>query len=325
MQAVWYEQNGPAREVLQFGEMPDPEPGPGEVRVRVHASGVNPSDWKTRSGSRPMAAPRVIPHSDGAGIIDRVGTRVDPARVGERVWIWNGQWKRAFGTAATYIAVPSEQAVRLPDGVSFEAGACLGIPALTAHRAMTTDGSPEGQIVLVAGGAGAVGDYAIQMAKLLGAAQVIATVSSAEKREHALTAGADAVINYRTESVPEQVREITGGHGIDRVVEVDIAGNASLLPKIIAPGGLCVAYGSNAPQATFDFGPMILSGAAVRFFIVYELPPKARAQGIQDLTRWLDEGRLQHTIGASLPLGQTIESHERVEQGTLIGNVVVKP
>jgi NADPH2:quinone reductase len=272
-----------------------------------------------------MAAPRVIPHSDGAGIIDRVGTRVDPARVGERVWIWNGQWKRAFGTAATYIAVPSEQAVRLPDGVSFEAGACLGIPALTAHRAMTTDGSPEGQIVLVAGGAGAVGDYAIQMAKLLGAAQVIATVSSAEKREHARTAGADAVINYRTESVPEQVREITGGHGIDRVVEVDIAGNASLLPKIIAPGGLCVAYGSNAPQATFDFGPMILSGAAVRFFIVYELPPKARAQGIQDLTRWLDEGRLQHTIGASLPLGQTIEAHERVEQGTLIGNVVVKP
>jgi NADPH:quinone reductase len=325
MQAVWYEQNGPAREVLQFGEMPDPEPGPGEVRVRVHASGVNPSDWKTRSGSRPMVAPRVIPHSDGAGIIDRVGAGVDPARVGERVWIWNGQWKRAFGTAATYIAVPSEQAVRLPDGVSFEAGACLGIPALTAHRAMTTDGSPEGQIVLVAGGAGAVGDYAIQMAKLLGAAQVIATVSSAEKREHALTAGADAVINYRTESVPEQVREITGGHGIDRVVEVDIAGNASLLPKIIAPGGLCVAYGSNAPQATFDFGPMILSGAAVRFFIVYELPPKARAQGIQDLTRWLDEGRLQHTIGASLPLGQTIEAHERVEQGTLIGNVVVKP
>jgi NADPH2:quinone reductase len=325
MQAVWYERNGPAREVLQFGEMPDPEPGPGEVRVRVRASGVNPSDWKTRSGSRPMVAPRVIPHSDGAGIIDRVGAGVDPTRVGERVWTWNGQWKRAFGTAATYIAVPSEQAVRLPDEVSFEAGACLGIPALTAHRAITTDGSPEGKILLVAGGAGAVGHYAIQIAKLLGAAQVITTVSSGEKGEHARAAGADAVINYRTESVPDRVREITGGHGIDRVVEVDIAGNASLLPKIVASGGLCVAYGSNSPQATFDFGPMILSGAGVRFFIVYELPPEVRVRGIQDLTRWMNEGQLQHAIGASLPLDQTIEAHERIEQGTVIGNVVVKP
>src|SRR5918998_3701076 len=313
MRAAWYDRNGPAREVLQVGEMPDPEPGPGEVRVRIHASGVNPSDWKARLGSRPMVAPRVIPHSDGAGIIDRVGAGVDPARVGERVWIWNGQWKRAFGTAATYIAVLSEQAVRLPDEVSFEAGACLGIPALTAHRAITTDGSPEGKILLVAGGAGAVGHYAIQIARLLGAAQVITTVSSGEKEEHARAAGADAVINYRTESVPDRVREITGGHGIDRVVEVDIAGNASLLPKIIASGGLCAAYGSNLPQATFDFGPMILSGAAVRFFIVYELPSDARVQGILDLTRWMDEGQLQHAIGVSLPLDQTIEAHEHIE------------
>ena len=149
MQAVWYERNGPAREVLNFGDMPDPEPGAGEVRVHVHASGVNPSDWKTRSGSRPMVAPRVIPHSDGAGVIDRVGPNVDPARIGERVWLWNAQWKRAFGTAATHIALPSSQAARLPDGIPFEAGACLGISALTAHRAVTADGSPEGQIVYI--------------------------------------------------------------------------------------------------------------------------------------------------------------------------------
>jgi NADPH:quinone reductase len=325
MQAAWYERNGPAREVLKLGEMPDPEPGPGEVRVRIHASGVNPSDWKTRSGSRSMIAPRVIPHSDGAGVIDRVGAGVNPARVGERVWIWNGQWKRAFGTASTFIALPSEQAVRLPDEVPFEAGACLGIPALTAHRAVTTDASPEGQIILVTGGAGAVGHYAIQMAKLLGAAQVIVTVSSAEKEEHARAAGADEIINYRTESVPDQVREVTNGRGVDRVVEVDVAGNAPLLPKIIAPGGLCAAYGSNAPQVSFDFGPMILSGAAVRFFIVYELPTEARARGIEDLTRWMTEGRLQHAIGATLPLDQTVEAHELVEQGKVIGNVVVKP
>jgi NADPH2:quinone reductase len=325
MQAVWYERNGPAREVLQFGEMPDPEPGPGEVRVRVHASGVNPSDWKTRSGSRPMLFPRVIPHSDGAGVIDRVGPSVDPARLGERVWTWNAQWKRAFGTAATFVALPSEQAVRLPDETSFDVGACLGIPALTAHRAVTIDGSPQGQTVLVAGGAGAVGHYAIQFAKLLGAAQVIATVSSAEKAQHARSAGADEIIDYKSEPVPERVREITGGHGIDRVIEVDIAGNASLLPKIVARDGLCVAYGSNAPQASFEFGPMILSGAAVRFFIVYELAPAARERGIADLTRWLEEGRLRHAIGATLPLERTVEAHELVEQGKVIGNVIVQP
>jgi NADPH2:quinone reductase len=325
MHAVWYERNGPAREVLQFGEMPDPEPGPGEVRVRIHASGVNPSDWKTRSGSRPMLFPRVIPHSDGAGVIDRVGPGVDPARLGERVWTWNAQWKRAFGTAATFVALPSEQAVRLPDETSFEAGACLGIPALTAHRAVTIDGSPQEQTVLVAGGAGAVGHYAIQFAKLLGAAQVIATVSSAEKAHHARSAGADEIIDYKTEPVPERVREITGGHGIDRVIEVDIAGNASLLPKIVARDGLCVAYGSNAPQASFEFGPMILSGAAVRFFIVYELALAARERGIADLTRWLEEGRLRHAIGLTLPLDQTVEAHELVEQGKVIGNVIVQP
>ena len=325
MQAVWYERNGPAREVLNFGDMPDPEPGAGEVRVHVHASGVNPSDWKTRSGSRPMVAPRVIPHSDGAGVIDRVGPNVDPARIGERVWLWNAQWKRAFGTAATHIALPSSQAARLPDGIPFEAGACLGIPALTAHRAVTADGSPEGQIVLVAGGAGAVGHYAIQIAKLLGAVQVIATVSSDEKAEHARAAGAVVIVNYRTEPVPDRVREITRGHGVDRVVEVDIAGNAGLLPKIVAQDGLCVAYGSNAPQAAFEFGPMILSGAAVRFFIVYELSAAARERGVNDLTRWMAEGRLRHAIGATLPLERTVEAHELVEGGKVIGNVIVRP
>ena len=325
MKAVWYERTGSAREVLQYGEMPDPEPGPGDVRVRVHASGVNPSDWKTRSGTRPMVAPRVIPHSDGAGVIDRVGPGVDPARLGERVWIWNGQWRRAFGTAATLIALPSEHAVRLPDGTSFEAGACLGIPALTAHRAVTIDGLPEGQSILVAGGAGAVGHYAIQFAKLLGAAQVIATVSSDEKAAHAKAAGADEIINYKTEAVPDRVREITGGRGVDRVVEVDIAGNAHLLPKIIGQDGLCVAYGSNAPQVSFEFGPMIMSGAAVRFFIVYELPAAARERGIRDLTRWLEDGLIQHAIGATLPLDRTVEAHELVEQGKIIGNVIVQP
>lgn len=325
MKAVWYERNGTARDVLRFGDMPDPEPGPGEVRVRVHASGVNPSDWKTRSGSRPMVAPRVIPHSDGAGVIDRVGAGVDPARIGERVWLWNGQWKRPFGTAAELIALPADQAVPFPRSTSFEAGACLGIPALTAHRAVTVDGSPEGQTVLVAGGAGAVGHYAIQMAKLLGAARVIATVSSPDKAERAKGAGADDVIDYRREDVVERVAALTGGRGADRVVEVDIAGNAALLPGLVARDGLCVVYGSNSPRACFDFGPMILSGACVRFFMVYELPAGARHKGISDLARWMADGRLTHAIGATLPLARTVEAHEMVEGGGTLGNVVVIP
>nr|MCU0946075.1 NADPH:quinone reductase [Rubritepida sp.] len=188
MKAVWYERTGPAREVLVYGEMPTPNPRPGEVLVRLAASGVNPSDWKARGGSRPMIAPRVIPHSDGAGVIEAAGPGVDPARIGQRVWIWNGQWKRPFGTAAQYIALPATQAVPLPAGTSFEAGACLGIPALTALHAVRTDGGVAGQSVLVAGGAGAVGHYAIQFARLLGARQVIATVSSPQKAQHAMAA-----------------------------------------------------------------------------------------------------------------------------------------
>ncbi|KAA2235641.1 NADPH:quinone reductase [Salinarimonas soli] len=325
MRAAWYERNGPAREVLQVGDRPDPEPGPGEVRVRVHASGVNPSDWKTRSGYRPMIAPLVVPHSDGAGIVDRVGPGVDPGRVGERVWIWNGQWKRPFGTAAELIALPGEQAVPLPEITSFEAGACLGIPALTAHRAVTVDGSPDGQTIFVAGGAGAVGHYAIQMAKLLGAERVIASVSSPEKARHALEAGGDDVIDYKREDVAERIADITRGRGADRVVEVDIAGNAGLLPRIVARDGLCVVYGSNAPQACLDFGPMILSGAALRFFIVYELSRAARQRGIADLTRWMTDGSLRHAVGATFPLDAIVEAHERVESGRTLGNVIVAP
>ena len=325
MRAAWYEKIGPAGEVLQVGEMPDPEPGAGEVRVRIHASGVNPSDWKTRSGLRPMTFPRVIPHSDGAGIIDRVGLGVPESRLGERVWTWNAQWKRPFGTAAEFVALPADQAVLLPDEISFNEGACLGIPALTAHRAVTIDGSVEGRTVLVSGGAGAVGNYAIQFAKLLGAAKIIATVSSSDKADRARAAGATEVINYRADDVAERVHEITEGRGVDRVVEVDIAGNAGLLPKIVAQDGLCVAYGSNTPDVTLQFGPMIMRGVAVRFFIVYELSREAREQGIADLTRWMEAGQIKHEIAAHFGLDQIVQAHEALEQGSAIGKVIITP
>lgn len=323
MRAAWYECTGPARDVLVVGEMPTPSPAPGEVLVRLATSGVNPSDWKARAGSRPMLAPRIIPHSDGAGTIEAVGEGIPTTRLGERVWIWNGQWKRAHGTAAAYIALPAAQAVRLPDATPFEAGACLGIPALTAWRALETDGGVAGQSVLVAGGAGAVGHYAVQMAKLMGARQVLATVSSPAKAAHALEAGADAAIDYRQEDVPARVRELTAGAGVDRVVEVDIAANAALVPQVLKPGGLCAVYGSGRPEFALPFFPLILGGIALRFFIVYELPAEPRARAEAQFTRWLEAGALRHAIAATLPLDRIAEAHELVEAGTPMGNVVL--
>ncbi|MBI2360745.1 MAG: NADPH:quinone reductase, partial [Deltaproteobacteria bacterium] len=205
MLAAWYEKVGPAREVLQAGEMPEPGVGPGEVRVRQYTSGVNPSDTKRRSGATEgMSFPRIIPHSDGAGIIDQAGAGVDERRVGERVWTYNARWQRPFGTAAQYVVVPSQQAVHLPDSVSFAEGACLGIPGMTAHRCVFVDGPVRGKTVLVTGGAGCVGHYAVQFAKW-GGASVIATVSSEKKAAHARAAGADYTINYREEDVAGRV------------------------------------------------------------------------------------------------------------------------
>jgi NADPH2:quinone reductase len=324
MRAAWYEHNGPARDTLVVGTMPEPTVGPGEVRVRVAASGVNPSDWKTRAGSRPMSAPRVIPHSDGAGVIDQVGEGVSSDRIGQRVWLWNAQWQRPYGTAAEWVSLPADQAVPLPVGTSFEEGACLGIPALTALRAVTVDGSPTGQSILVAGGAGAVGHYAIQFAKLLGAAQVIATVSSPAKAEHARAAGADVVIDYRREDLAECVRVATEGRGVDRVVEVDAAANIHLLPRLIARDGLCVVYGSGKPDVTCTFGPMIMAGAAIRFFIVYELAAEVRRQAVADLTAWMEAGRIRHAVALALPLDEIVAAHEAVERGSVIGNVVLR-
>jgi len=323
MKAIWYERTGPALEVLVAGDMPTPTASAGEVLVRVYASGVNPSDCKSRGGSRPMPAPRVIPHSDGAGVIEAVGHGVDASRIGERVWLWNGQWKRPFGTAAEYVALPTAQAVKLPEGTNFEAGACLGIPALTALRAVMVDGGVAGQSVLVAGGAGAVGHYAIQFAKRLGARQVIATVSSAAKAAHATAAGADACIDYRREDVAERVQALTGGRGVDRVIEVDLAANAALLPHIVTQDGLCVTYGSGAAEITLGFFPVILSGAAIRFFIVYELSAAARAECEAVLTRFLTEGGVQHAIAATLPLAECAAAHELLMGGSAMGNVIL--
>jgi NADPH2:quinone reductase len=324
MKAAFYDRNGPADEVLQVAELPMPAPGPGEVLVRVKASGVNPSDVKSRAGLRTkMSYPRVVPHSDGAGVIEAIGAGVDPAQVGERVWLWNGQWQRPFGTAAEYIALPSFQAPHLPDGVPYEAGACLGIPAMTAHRCVFADGPVAGQTILVTGGAGAVGHYAIQLARW-GGAKVIATVSGADKAAHAKAAGADRIVNYKTEDVAQAVKDFTAGQGVDRVVEVEFGGNLQTTLACLKTNGVIATYASSAAmEPKLPFYPMMFQGVTLRLVLVYILPEPARRQSIQDINQALVQGALVHAIAETYPLDQIATAHKAVEGGGMIGNVVV--
>ncbi len=323
MRAAFYEKNGPAREVLKLGEVDTPHPGPGEVRVKLAASGVNPSDVKARIGStRKIAFPRVIPHSDGAGVIDVVGDGVPAARVDERVWVWNAQWLRAFGTCAEYVTLPSELAVRLPANTSFEAGACLGIPAMTAYHAVAVAQAKPGMTLLVSGGAGAVGHYAIQFAKAAGAS-VITTVSSPEKAKLAKAAGADHTIDYKRENVGERVMALTGKKGVDAVVELDISANAKLMPQVLRPRGTIVIYGTGAPEAEVPLFFFLRSAIALKFIYVYELTTAERKAALDAITRALEAGTLINNVAATFPLADIVAAHEAVEQGKVLGNVVV--
>lgn len=323
MRAAFYTEQGPARSVLRVGEQPTPDPGPGEVRVRLRTSGVNPSDWKVRGGGfgRALVAPLVIPHSDGAGDIDVVGPGV-PDRVGERVWIWNGQWKRAHGTAAEYVVVPSAQAVRLPSAVGYAEGACLGIPALTAIQAVRLSEIGPGSAVLITGGAGSVAHYAIQLAKLRGA-NVITTVSGQAKAEHAKRAGADHVVNYRTDDVGARIKAITEGCGVAAVIELDLSSNAKLYPSILRPHARVVVYGMSASETTLPGLWLMQNSINLRFFLVYDMSEDDRVAGIDELTKLLGEERLIHTIGRRLPLDDIAEAHEILERGGVVGNVVL--
>jgi len=323
MRAAFYTQQGPAREVLHVGQQPKPEPGLGEVRVKLRTSGVNPSDWKTRRGGfgRSLIAPLIIPHSDGAGEIDAVGASV-PNRVGERVWVWNGQWKRPHGTAAEYIVLPAAQAVPLPHNIDYAAGACFGIPALTAMQAIRLAQIGPGATVLVTGGAGSVGHYAVQLARLRGA-RVITTVSSDAKAAHARAGGADAVINYRTEDVGERVKALTGERGVDAVVEVDLSRNARFYPAILRPHATAVVYGMSASESTLPSLWLMQNSITLRLFLVYELSTADRAAGIAELTDLLKHGRLIHTVARHLPLEEIAEAHDMIERGDVIGNVVL--
>jgi len=324
MRAGYYESNGAAREVLRIAEVETPRPGPGEVRVKLASSGVNPSDVKSRAGlTRKIAFPRVIPHSDGAGEIEEVGEGVARSRVGERVWVWNGQWRRPFGTAAAQIVLPAEQAVPLPANISMEAGACLGIPAYTGYQAVVLAGATEGSTVLVAAGAGAVGHYAIQFAKKRNAT-VITTVSSPQKAEIAQQAGADHVIDYKRENVGERVMAITGKRGVDAVIEMDLATNARLLPNVLAPTGVVAIYGGSAAEPAIPFQFLLQNSIELRFFLVYLMPPEMRMRATADITRALERGELIHNVAQTFALDDLVAAHEAVEAGKALGNIVVK-
>lgn len=323
MLAAWYERNGAAREVLRYGEQPDPVPGKGAVRVRLRASAVNPSDVKARAGSRPVIPPRVIPNSDGAGVIDRVGPGVSRGRLRERVWVYNGQWQRPFGTSAQYIVLPAAQAVPLPRKVSFRQGACLGIPVMTAHRCLFADGPVRGRNVLVTGGAGVVGHYAVQLARW-GGARVIATVSSAEKAGHARKAGAHGVIDYRTEDVASRLRDLTGGAGIDRVVDVEFGANLPAYAKALRPGAVVAAYASmKVREPALPFYDLMRLNFTLRLVFVYAILQNARARALADIALWLAAGRPRFAIAARFPLNEVVAAHELVESGNKMGHVIL--
>lgn len=325
MKASWFERFGAAADVLRVGTLADPVAGPGEVLVRLKCSGVNPSDVKKRAGSFPNLLDEgfVIPHSDGAGIVEAVGEGVPAGRVGERVWVYQAQFERRFGSAAEFVAVDSSRAVTLPPNASFEAGACLGIPAMTAHRAVFADGPVEGQTVLVTGGAGRVGHYAIQWAHHAGA-RVIATVGDADD-EHACTAaGAHAIVNHREPDWSQAALEANDGRPLDRVVDVQFGENLSEVLKLIRTGGVIASYSSTqVPNPQLPFLEMMYRDLTIRLIIVYAMPETAKQHAIEDITVALDAGCLIHRIAHIVPLEDIARSHELVENGGFRGCVVV--
>ena len=326
MKAARYDRYGPAREVLRVEDVERPEPGPGEVRVRVEFSGVNPTDWKSRSGATPRPSDGFqIPHHDGAGVIDAVGADVDPGRVGQRVWLWMAAAGRRWGTAAEWAVVPVYAAVPLPDGVSAELGASLGVPALTAHRCLFADGPIDGQTVLVAGGAGAVGHFAIELAKRAGA-RVASTVSGPQKAELAAKAGADLVVNYREPDAADQIRSFAGAAGVDRVVEVALGANLQLDLAVVArPDARIVCYAADGDDPVLPVRACMNANVELRFVLLYGVPAEALIQAAGDITDALADGALTELPVSRFPLDEIAAAQDAVEHRALGKVLVVVP
>ena len=325
MKAAWFEKFGNAEDVLIYGEYETPSPQKDEVLVHLYASGINPSDTKKRGGSSPslLSDGPVIPHSDGAGIIEAVGPGVPESRIGERVWLYNAQFGRQHGTAAEYIALKSSQAITLPQNASFEIGACMGIPAMTSHRCVTADGPVEGQTILVTGGAGRVGFYAIQWAKSLGAT-VIATASSEVSRNVCAEAGADLVTGHPGDDTTASIKDFTAGKGVDRIVEGEFGGNLNHVLNILKTNGTIATYSSMANATPeIPFYQMMFMDITVRYVLVYVMPDSAKIKAALDISDFLEKEKLQHQIAHTLPLANIVEGHQLIEKSGFSGCVVL--
>ena len=327
MKAAWYERNGSAKDVLQVGELDKPKPGPGKVLVRVSVSSVNPSDTKRRARVPLLDGVRQqIPHQDGAGVIEEVGDGVPNSRVGQRVWIYEALVSGKAGCAAEYAVVSSENAVDLPDNITLEMGACLGIPALTAHRCVFADGPVRGKTLLVTGGAGAVGVHAIQFGKAAGA-RVFTTVSRMEQAIVAKNAGADLVINRHEEDVVARIQEAANAPGapaIDRIIDVAFGETLPSALKLLKPSGVIATYASDAqPEPTIPFWPLLFLDATVRFVNVYQMSREIRESAIRATTAGLQEGWLKTTIASRFSLELIAAAHEASESGKTIGKIIV--
>ena len=325
MRAAWFESFGKAADVLQFGELETSTAGPGEVLVRIYTSGVNPSDVKKRAGSFPnlLDAGLVIPNSDGAGVIEAVGNGVDASRIGERVWLYQAQFARQQGTAAEYVAIDASRAARLPENASFEVGACLGIPAMTAHRAVFADGDVDGQTILITGGAGRVGYYAVQWASQAGAT-VIATASNDADKAACEGAGAHHVINHRDDDVVGAIMVASGGNPIDRVVDVEFGANLAVSVAVLKVGGIIATYSSTQVQEPrLPFFQMMYKDLTIHTIIVYAMPEPAKQHAIADIDKALVANTLQHRIAETMPLHEIARANEVIENGSIRGAVVL--
>jgi len=315
MKACWFDAFGAAQKVLKQGDWPTPEPGSGEVLVRLHTTGVNPSDVKKRAGAFPdlLDAGPVIPHSDGAGVVTAVGNGVPDSRIGERVFVYQAQYARQCGTAAEYVTLDAIRAPILPRNTSFEVGACIGIPILTAHRCVFADGPVADQLILVTGGAGRVGHYAIQWAHRAGA-RVIATASNEQDAAACREAGAEEVVNHREPDWGNAVLDLTGGQKLDRVIDVEFGANLPELLQCVRIGATIATYSSTVvPEPALPFRTMMFMDLTVRMVIVYAMPEEAKAQAVADTQAALTEGSLEHRIAETLPFDQMAKAHEIIE------------
>jgi NADPH2:quinone reductase len=315
MLASWYDEQGLAADVMRVGELPDPQPGPGEVRVRVTVSGVNPGDTKKRRGwlGSSMPYPRVIPHSDAAGVVDAVGDGVDARQVGQRVWVFGAQSYRPFGTAAQFTVVPENLAVPLPDHLGDEVGASLGIPGITAHRTVFADGPVDGKLVLVHGVLGGVGSLAAQLARW-GGATVLATVRRSADLTHVDPAVVSHAVALDQDDPAAEIRA-NAPRGVDRIIEVSLSDNADLDNAVAAVDAVIAAYATRSDRTEIPFWPLLFNNVTLRLLGSDDFPTEAKRQAVRDLTAAAAVGALTIAIGDRYPLEDIAKAHDRVDAG----------